>query len=184
VAFAASGAAALALSTGLVWHTAYATFADSTAPMTPRVTTGTIVLADDDAGTAMFTLSGWEPGAAATRCISVTSSGSAPGVVRFYGTGRSTSRSLTSYLNLTALSGTGGGSGNCAGFVADSTVYTGTVAGLPTTYGTGAGSWTTAGNTAGETRTYQLTLSVAAGAPSSAQGGTASVAFTWEVQPA
>ena len=80
------------------------------------------------------------------------------------------------------LSGSGGASGSCAGFVADSTIYTGTVAALPTSYAAGLGSWTTAGNSAGETRTYQLTLSVAAGAPTSAQGGTASIAFTWEAQ--
>jgi len=38
----------------------------------------------------------WAPGAAATRCIAVTSTGNVPAVVRFYGTGRSSSRSLTS----------------------------------------------------------------------------------------
>lgn len=182
VAFGAAGAAALAVSTGLVWQTAYASFAGSTVPMSTSLTTGTVVLADDDAGSAMFTMSEWAPGAAATRCIAVTSTGNVPAVVRFYGTGRSSSRSLTSYLNLSVLSGSGGASGNCAGFVADSTIYTGTVAALPTSYAAGLGSWTTAGNSAGETRTYQLTLSVAAGAPTSAQGGTASIAFTWEAQ--
>lgn len=182
VASGAAGAAALAVSTALVWHTAYASFADSTAPMSTSLTTGTVVLADDDAGSAMFTMSEWAPGAAATRCIAVTSTGNVPAVVRFYGTGRSSSRSLSSYLNLSVLSGSGGASGNCAGFAADSTIYTGTVAALPTSYAAGLGSWTTAGNSAGETRTYQLTLSVAAGAPTGAQGGTASIAFTWEAQ--
>ena len=178
---AVSGGAALVLATALVWQTAYAAFSVSTTPIGTGISTGTVSIGDDDNGTALFSLSGLKPGGAATRCITVTSTGSVPAVVRLYGTGRSTTKSLTSYLNLSILSGTGGSNASCSGFTSSATIYTGTVAALPTTFGTGVGSWTTAGTT-GETRTFQITASLSSSAPTSAQSGTASVAFTWEAQ--
>jgi hypothetical protein len=181
VALAASAGVALAVATGLVWQSANATFSVSTYPFSSSWSTGTITIGDDDAGTAMFTRTGLKPGAAGTRCLTVTSTGNVPALVRLYGTGRSTTKSLTSYLNLSVLAGTGGGSASCSGFTPDSTVYTGTLAAFPTTFGSGVGSWTTAG-TSGETRTYQITYSVSSSAPTSVQTGTASVAFTWEAQ--
>jgi hypothetical protein len=181
VLLAASAGAALVLATGLIWQTANATFAVSTYPFSSRWSTGTVAIGDDDAGTALFTRTGLKPGAAGTRCLTVTSTGNVPALVRLYGTGRSTSRSLTSYLNLTILAGSGGGTASCSGFTPDSTVYTGTLAAFPTTFGSGVGSWTTTG-TSGETRSYQITYSVSSSAPTSVQTGTASVAFTWEAQ--
>lgn len=178
---AASGGAALVLATTLVWHTAYAAFSVSTSPFSTSFSTGTVVIGDDDTGTALFSLSGLKPGAAATRCLTVTSTGNVPALVRLYGTGRSTTKSLTSYLNLSILSGTGGSSASCSGFTPGSTVYTGSLASLPTTFSAGVGSWTTTGSS-GETRTFQITASLSSSAPTTTQTGTASVAFTWEAQ--
>lgn len=178
---AASGGAALVLTTALVWHTAYAAFTVTTTPFSSGFTTGTVAIGDDDSGTALFSLSGLKPGGAATRCLTVTSTGNVPALVRLYGTGRTTTKSLTSYLNLSILSGTGGSSASCSGFTPGSTVYTGTVAALPTTFGAGVGSWTTTG-TGSESRTFQITASLSSSAPTSAQSGSASVAFTWEAQ--
>lgn len=178
---AVSGGAALVIATALVWHTAYAAFTVSTYPFSSSWSTGTVVIGDDDSGSALFSVSGLKPGAAATRCLTVTSTGNVPALVRLYGSGRSTTRSLTSYLNLSILAGTGGSRASCSGFTPSATVYTGTLAALPTTFGSGVGPWTTAG-TSGETRTYQITASLSSSAPTSAQSGTASVAFTWEAQ--
>jgi hypothetical protein len=179
---AASGGAALLLATGLVWHTAYATFTVSTAPFGSTWSTGTVAISDDDAGVALFSASGLKPGAAATRCLAVTGTGSVPALVKLYGTGRSTTKGLAGYLNLSIQAGTGGGSGaGCADFDPSGAVYTGTLAAFPTTYGAGVLPWTTTG-TAGEARTYQITWSLAANAPTSTQSGTAALAFTWQAQ--
>jgi hypothetical protein len=179
---AVSGIGALALAAGLVWQSAYAAFSETTPPYTLSWSTGTVVLADDDAGAVMFSASGLRPGATQTRCITVTSTGSAPSLIRLYGSGRTTTKSLSAHLTLVVSAGTGGSAGSCVGFVPSSSVYRGTLAALPTSYASGVGSWTTAGTTTGETTNYQITYSLAASAPASAQGGTAAVAFTWEAQ--
>jgi len=179
---AVSGIGALVLTAGLVWQSAYAAFTESTQSYTLTWSTGTVAIADDDAGAVLFSASGLRPGATQSRCITVTSTGSAPSLIRLYGTGKASTRSLPGYLNLVVSSGSGGSASSCVGFVPSSTVYRGTLAAFPTSYASGVGSWTTAGNTAGETTSYQITYSLAASAPVSAQGGTAAVAFTWEAQ--
>jgi hypothetical protein len=181
LALAVSGIGALAVTAGLVWQSAYAAFTDSTPTSTLTWTTGTVAIADDDAGAVLFSPTGLRPGATQTRCITVTSTGSAPSRVRLYGTGRTTTRSLSTYLTLVISAGTGGSAASCVGFVPTSTVYRGTLATFPTTYGAGVGSWTTAGNAA-ESTTYQISYTLAASAPVSAQGGSAAVAFTWQAQ--
>src|SRR4051794_2903769 len=140
LSLAVSAGAALVLATALVWHTAYATFTVSTPPFGTSFSTGTVAISDDDAGVAMFHATGLKPGAAATQCLTVTSTSSVPTVVRLYGTGRSTTKSLTGSLRLSIQAGSGGGSASCSGFTPDSTVYTGTLAAFPTGYGAGIGS--------------------------------------------
>jgi hypothetical protein len=178
---AAAVALALVLAAAFVWRSAYAGFTDSTPTYTTTWSTGTVVLTDDDAGAALFTAAGLKPGAAQTRCVTVTSTGSAPAAVRLYGTGRSTSRSLSSYLTLTVTAGSGGSAASCAGFTPAAALYSGALAGFPAGYGTGLGSWTTTG-TAPEAITYQFTYVLSATAPATAQGGSAAIAFTWEAQ--
>jgi hypothetical protein len=182
LALAVSGIGALAVTAGLVWQSAYAAFTDSAPLSRLTVNTGTVAIADDDAGAVLFSAGGLRPGATQTRCITVTSTGSAPSLVRLYGTGRSTTKSLSSYLTLVISAGSGGSSASCVGFAPKSTVYRGTLAAFPTAYAAGVGSWTTTGNPAGERTTYQVLYTLAASAPVSAQGGTASVALTWEAQ--
>src|SRR4051794_7433110 len=177
-----SGIGALVLTAGLVWQSAYAAFTESTPAYTLTWSTGTVAIADDDAGAGLLSASGLRPGATQTRCITVTSTGSAPALIRLYGTGRTATRSLPTFLTLVVSAGTGGSAAGCVGFVPSSTVYRGSLAAFPPNYASGVGSWITAGNTAGETTNYQITYSLAASAPASAQGGTAAVAFTWEAQ--
>jgi hypothetical protein len=184
LALAVSGMGALAVAAMLVWQSAYAAFTESTPTYTLTWSTGSVAIADDDAGAAMFSATGLRPGASQTRCITVTSTGSAPSAVRLYGTGRSTTRSLSSYLTVAVQAGTGGSAAGCVGFVPGPSVYRGTLAAFPATYAAGVGSWTTAGSTAGESTTYSFTYSLSPTAPVSAQGGTAAIAFTWEAQNA
>lgn len=173
---------ALVLAAGVVWHAAYASFTDSTPSYVTTFATGTVVLGDDDSGSTMFTLTGLKPGAAATRCIVVTSTGSVPALVRLYGSGKTTTKSLSSNLTVAVQAGSGGSNADCSTFVPASTVYRGTLAALPTGFASGVGDWTTTGTTLGESRTYQITVSMPANASSGSQAGTAAVAFTWEAQ--
>ena len=181
-AFAASAVGALVLSAGIVWHSAYASFTDSTPTTSTTISTGSVVLGDDDAGTTLFSLAGLKPGAAATRCITVTSTGSVPALVRFYGANKTTSKSLSSNLTVAVLSGSGGTSTDCSGFTPATSVYRGTLAALPTSFAGGVGDWPTAGGGVGESRSYEITVSMPSSASSGSQAGTAGVAFTWEAQ--
>jgi hypothetical protein len=177
-----SALAALLLATVLVWTAAYAGFSASTPAAGVPVSTGTVVLGDDDAGAAMFSVSELKPGAVGSRCIAVTSRGSAPALVKLYRTSGTTVRALASYLNLTVSAGSGGDSDSCGAFVPSGDVYSGTVVNMPNSYATGVGAWQTAGNTAGETRTYRISFSLSASAPVSAADGSVSLGFTWEAQ--
>jgi hypothetical protein len=133
-------------------------------------------------GGATLTVPEMRPGDSDTKCIAVTATGSVPATVRLYGTGRSTTKSISSYINLAWVAGTGGGAyGDCTGFTATGTTTTSTLAAFATTYGTGVLPWNTTG-AAGETRTYRLTYSVPINAPTSTKGGTATVTFVWEAQ--
>jgi hypothetical protein len=182
IAAAVSAGTALLLAAALLWHSAYAGFSDATSPLTlPRVSTGSLTLTDDDAAVRMFTAGGLKPGATATRCIAVTSTGSAA-TVRLYGTGRATTNGLAAQLTVTVTLGTGGSSSTCTGFTATSAAYSGTVAAFPTdSWTAGVGGWTTTGSTA-TTRTYKIVYALPAGAPTSAQNGTATLSFVWEAR--
>jgi hypothetical protein len=172
--------AALALSAVLVWQAGYAGFADSTAPVGTTLKTGTLTLGDDDAGTAMFSITGLRPGAAGTRCIAVTAGGDARAAIRLYATERST-HALAGALRLSVVLGTGGSTAGCSGFRPSAAVYSGTWAAFPASgFGTGVGEWTTTGGTA--TRTYQITYSLPRDAGTEAQSRTATLGLTWEAQ--
>lgn len=148
---------------------------------------GTVSLSDDDAGSALFSVSNLKPGSSGSQCIVVTSSGSLASTVKLYTTGASTTKGLAGYINLTITQGSGGSFGSCSGYSAlasGSSVYSGTLANLTssaTAFSSGLGTWapTGAGN---ETRTFQFGYTVSSSTPDSAQGGAASLGFTWEAQ--
>lgn len=181
LAFAGAAVGALLLSAGIVWRSAYASFSDATPNFPVPFATGSVVIGDDDAGSVPFSLSGLKPGAAASRCIAVTSTGTVPAFVRLYGTGKATTRSLSANLTVNIDAGSGGSSTDCSGFTPSGTVYRGTLAAFPTSYAGGVGEWATAG-TPPEGRSYRITVSMPANAASTSQAGTAAVSFTWEGQ--
>lgn len=182
LATAASAGTALVLAAALLWHGAYAGFSDTTVSLPlPTVSTGTLTLTDDDSAVRMFTATGLRPGASATRCIAVAAAGS-PATVRLYGTGRSSTNGLAGQLDLTIAVGTGGSSGDCAGFRPSATAYTGTLAAFPTdSWAAGVGSWTNPA-AAPATRVYQIGYTLRANAPASTQNGTATLGFVWEAR--
>jgi predicted ribosomally synthesized peptide with SipW-like signal peptide len=152
---------------------------------------GTVIIADNDAGAAMLTLTSVAPGASDTSCIRVTYSGSLDSSVRLYG---SSTGSLATYLNLTVTRGTDSSPSfdSCANFTADATnyigagagvIYSGTLAAFPGSYAAGivdptSGSpetWSTS-----EAHTYRFVITLAD--DNAAQALSATASFTWEAR--
>lgn len=173
-------AAPLALvgSSLLVWQASTAAFSATTDNGANNWTAGTVALSDNDSGTAMFTATGLKPADSGTRCITVTYNGSLAAAVKLHATASGT---LGSHLTLTVEQGSGNAPAACTGFVSESTIYSGTVAGLASTastFGTGVGSF--APTAAGQTKSYRFVYTVQDN--QAAQGTTASATFTWEAQ--
>ncbi len=172
---------------GVVGQASYSAFSARVNNQGNNFAAGTVVLADDDSGTALFSLSNLKPGSSGSRCIAVTSTGSLPSAVKLYATDAATTKALATYVSWTVTQGTGGTFSSCSGFTAltsGSAVYSGTLAGFTgaaTTYATGVGSWAPTGN-ASDTRTFQLAYAVSSSTPDTAQGGTATFGLTWEAQ--
>jgi predicted ribosomally synthesized peptide with SipW-like signal peptide len=171
---------------GVVGQASYSAFSDRVSS-TGSLAAGTVVLNDDDSGSAVFALTNLRPGSSGSRCIAVTSTGTLPSTVRLYATDATTTKSLASSIAWTVTQGTGGTYASCSGFTASTsgaTLYSGTLAGFTgsaTGYATGVGGWAPTGS-ATETRTFQLAYTLSASTPDTAQGGTASFGLTWEAQ--
>jgi hypothetical protein len=151
---------------------------------------GTVVIGDDDSGSAMLSLSNAKPGDADAACMVVDYTGSLPASVKLYGsTGGS---GLDQYLDLKVTRGTkSSGFDACGDFTADATdyigsgagvIYDGTLQGYPDGYGAGindapgaAETWTS-----GETHAYKFVITVQN--DGAAQGLNASQVFTWEAR--
>ncbi|SDS59957.1 hypothetical protein SAMN04488543_2032 [Friedmanniella luteola] len=179
--------AAVAVSGLVVSQASYSAYSATTVNPTSNWATGTVVLADDDANTAAFTVANLKPGSTGTQCVVVTSKGSLASAVRLYATTPTSTKDVAANLDLKVTQGTGGSFGSCTGYTplaSGADVYTGTLDNLGKTatgYTSGLGSWTPTGK-ATESRTYQITYTVRADAPDSTQGGTAAAGLTWEAQ--
>lgn len=169
----------------LVMAGSRAAFTDSTANTGNEIAAGDVVLTDDDAGAVLFQLANLAPGDGDTNCIAVTYGGSIsdPGAVRLYSGGYSDSAALGSHLNLTIEEGTGGSFGDCSGFSASGTVFSGTLAAFDSAhsdYAGGAGTWQPSSTP--ETRSYRISVELDPATPNSQQGASVSgLTFVWEV---
>jgi hypothetical protein len=172
--------AAVLLTSALIVTASVAAFSDTTDNSGNTWSAGTVVLTDDDSGSAMFIVSDMAPLATVTECIAVTYSGSLlPSDVNLYGVSGGTG--LDAYLDVTIEEGNGGIFGNCTGFTPTSTIFTGTLtsfAATHTNFATGAGAWNPAANP--ETRVYRFTVTLQD--DNAAQGLDATATFTWEAQ--
>jgi hypothetical protein len=176
-------AATVLLTTALILSASFAAFSDTTDNSGNTWSAGTVILTDDDAGSAMFIVSDMAPLATVTECIVVTYSGSLlPADVNLYGVSGGTG--LDAYLDVTVEEGSGGIFGDCSfggGFSPTSTIFTGTLtsfAATHTNFATGAGAWLPAANP--ESRTYRFTVTLQDN--NLAQGLNATATFTWEAQ--
>ncbi|MFQ1002663.1 hypothetical protein [Modestobacter sp. SSW1-42] len=173
---------AVVASMAVVWHGSYATWSATTADAGDSWAAGTVSLADDDSGAALFSAAGLKPGSSGAQCVAVTATGTLPATVRLYVTGLTATNGLSAHLNASVSWGTGGSFGNCAGFTQQGVLWSGALSAFPaTTWATGLGSWATSG-TPGEVRVYRISWTLSTTAPETVQGGTAAGTFTWEAQ--
>lgn len=116
---------------GLVGGGTFSNFQSDSAADGSTYAAGTVSVSDNDAGAALYTLSGLEPGMLTERCIKVTYSGTLDGEVRLHTD--SSLGALASYLDLTITPGTQSGQpafGSCTSFTPDAggALFTGTLA--------------------------------------------------------
>lgn len=169
----------------------YAAFSGAASNSGNSFSAGSVVLADNDSGASLVTLSSAKPGNSDTGCIRVTYTGSLAATVRLYA---SVSGGLAPYLNVTVTRGTDASPSfdSCASFTPDGTnyigagagvIYSGTLSAFPTTYAGGivdptAGSPATWTNPT--SRSYRIAVSLANDPAAQALSGSAS--FTWEAR--
>jgi len=166
----------------------WAAFSSTTTNPGNNFASGTVVISDNDGGSAMFNLSNLKPNDSADRCIQVTYTGTLPSSVRLYGTVAGSG--LDDYLDVTVTRGVipSGAFPDCSSFTPDSTDYNGDGPGVifsdvlgnyPATYAAGivdpSASW---GN--GDVHAYQFEVTQEDN--NSAQGLTATSDFTWEAR--
>lgn len=179
---------------GLATFATFSAFSSTTENAGNSFAAGTVYISDNDAGSAMYSLSNQKPGTTTSKCIKVTYSGSLDADVKLYTT--STIGAVGQYVNLTITPGTQTTSvfPDCTGFVADATgaLYSGTLANFASTYGsyaagladfpgTLATKWVT-----NDSVVYRFDVSVQdnnnANGGSSGPLSTGSHTFTWEAR--
>lgn len=169
----------------------YSAFTATTSNTGDSYVSGTVVIGDNDAGSALTSLSNAKPGDTSTGCIKVTYTGSLAANVHLYG---SVSGSLDQYLTLTVTRGTQSSPSfpSCTSFSADSTnyigagagvIYSGNLSAFPTDWTSGivdppsggAATWTN-----GTSHSYMFVVTVQDS--NSAQGLNGTASFTWEAR--
>lgn len=159
------------------WGT-YSAFTDTTESSGSTFSSGTVHITDDDAGSAMFALTGMLPGTQAGKCINVTNAGDVP--FSNVALSAATSGALAGALQVTIDKGSGaiGGAGSsCTNF---SATTTGLVTGLLNALPTGAAPFDDSSSwAAGATRSYRVTVQLDPLAAAGFQGKTASLDLTW-----
>lgn len=171
-------------SAGFIWQGTNAAFTASTQNGVNSWTSGTVVVADDDSGSALFSAGPVVPGDTGSRCIAVTYSGSVAATVHFYTS--AVSGGLTPYLDVRVEEGAGAGNvgsaASCAGF-SGTTVWSGRLDALGSTvtdFASGVGTFAPTGS--GQTQVYRITWTVDPAAGDALQGTAATASFVWEAQ--
>jgi hypothetical protein len=167
----------------------YSAFSATTVNSGNNISSGTVVLGDNDSNAAMYSVSNAKPGDTTQTCIKVDYTGSLASTVKLYTA--SAIGTLGPYIDLTIRTGSGSPTfPGCSGFTPDGAdLYSGTLSNFASTYtnwsnglldaGPGAASSWTNGNSV----VYRFTLQLQAGAPDAAQGlTTGSHAITWEAR--
>ncbi len=171
----------------------FGAFSATTTNAGNEIKAGTVAIGDNDAGSALYSLTNVKPGEGTEKCIKVTYTGSLSSDVRLFVTGAG--GALAPYVDVTITPGTQSSSTfpSCSGFVADTAgaLYTGTLSNLVSTKGSyenGLVDYPGNGLTSGKWVTndavvYKITATLQSGAPEAAQGATTNAhTFTWEAR--
>jgi hypothetical protein len=184
----------LATVAGLAGPRTFAAFSSQTSNAADSFAAGTVVIGDNDAGTAMLAITNAKPtltGDTDTSCIKVTSTGTLDSTVRLYAT---VSGPLASYLTLTVTRGTDSSPSfdSCTNFTADATnylgsgngvIYSGKLGSYPMTYAAGIVDPTSSSPATWSTNTshsYKFVISLDDNL--AARGLSATADFTWEAR--
>ena len=171
---------------GLAALGVFAAFSSQTDNPGNDVTAGTVTLADNDGGTALYNIPNAKPGSTQTSCIRVNYTGSLDADVKLFTP--STISDLGPHVTLKVESGTQAVPSfpSCTGFVAETTLFDAALSTFPATYGTGVSDYpgivaTKWVNT--DAVVYRVTATLAANAPDTAQGDTTgSHILRWEAR--
>jgi len=176
---------------GLAGLGVFAAFSATTSNDGNTFSAGSVTISDNDANSALYSVTNKKPGDSVSGCIKVTYTGSLAADVHIYTT--STMGPLAQYIDLTITPGTQAVSSfpSCTGFIADlgGPIYSGTLQNFANTknsYANGVvdlpGTLQTAWN-ANDSVVYQFTATLQSSAPDTAQGATTgSHSFTWEAR--
>jgi hypothetical protein len=183
---------------GLTTLGVFGLFSATTQNAGNEISTGTVAISDNDAGSALYNVTGAKPGDTVSKCIRTTYTGTLPSDVHIYST--STPGPLAQYVNLTITKGTQTGSAafpDCGvGFSADTAntgsgpgvVFTGTLQGFEGSvkdFGTGIDtdpvgqtSWVT-----GNSVVFKIDATLQSTTPDTGQGSSSGVhTFVWEAR--
>ena len=168
----------------------FGAFSSTTSNPDNNFSTGSVVLADNDSGAALYTVTAAKPGDSVTMCIQVTYTGDLPADVHLYTT--STIGSLGQYIDLAITPGTQASPTfpDCTGFnpAAGGAIYTGTLQDFAATsdsFANGVVSFP-GGQTQwnqNDTVVYRFVVTLQSTAPDSVQDqSTGTHTFTWEAR--
>lgn len=161
----------------------FSAFSDTTSNDNNSFAAGTVYITDDDAGAALYSVTNQAPLDSVTNCINVTYLGTLDADVHFYAS--LSGGALEPYVDVLVEEGTGATAfGDCTGFTPAGTVYTGTLAGMPTSWASGpatGGTWAQ-----NDTHSYRFTVTLqddpAANGGSGGSLSTGLHSFIWEAQ--
>jgi hypothetical protein len=179
----------LAAALAVVGIGTYSAFSATTTNSGNNISSGTVALGDNDAGSAMYNVSNAKPGDSSQTCIKVSYTGSLASTVKLYTA--STLGTLAQYIDLQIRTGSGSPTfPGCTGFTPDAAdLYSGTLANFGSTYTSWSNGLLDAGPGAasqwsnGDSVVYRFTLTLQASAPDTAQGlSVGSHAFTFEAR--
>jgi hypothetical protein len=170
---------------------AFSAFTSTTQNPGNGITAGTVTIGDNDGGSALYDVSNAKPGSTVTKCITVTYSGSLDADVKLYTS--DPIGSLGQYVDLTIQPGSfpGAPPANmaCTGFSPDgAAIFDGTLQSFSASHGGYAGGLVDNPGSAtkwaqNDKVTYQVTTTLQASAPNSAQNTTTNGhSLTWEAR--
>ena len=192
---AATPLAALLIAALLVWQGSNAAFSATTDNTANAWSTGQLALTNNGGGTTyagsttgVFAETNLKPGDTGAKCITVESTGTLPGDMRFYrgAVSGTNSAALSAVIDVTvdavAVASSTNVQANCTGYTGGTSgaVYNGTLNGMSTTYaGAGGTSVALAGGT--ERVVYRIGWTINSSAGNSVQSSSAVADLVWEV---